>query len=141
LRPRQDMRPVPFDSSRRPDQDLPFSPSETTNSGHELDWFELKLSRRRAPPPPPKPGVSTARTQQAGPSRESCQLAELEQEAAVRDGGRILHLHLRHPLLHHQYLRLHHPTCGDNALDMRHVLSQFTRTMATAYGEGAVRKL
>ncbi|KAI5323569.1 hypothetical protein L3X38_032641 [Prunus dulcis] len=39
---------------------------------------------------------------------ESCQLAELEQEVAVRYGGRILHLHLHHPLLHHLYLRLHH---------------------------------
>ncbi|BBG97297.1 cold shock domain protein 1, partial [Prunus dulcis] len=100
----------------------PFSPSETTNSGRELDWFEPGLLAVAPPPPPPKLGVSTARTQQAGPSRgqaawdylgdsakflveslefnsgpgigmmseqrrESCRLAELEQEAAVRDGA------------------------------------------------------
>ncbi|KAI5344575.1 hypothetical protein L3X38_012452 [Prunus dulcis] len=31
-----------------PTKTYPFSPSETTNSGRELDWFEPELSRRRA---------------------------------------------------------------------------------------------
>ncbi|BBN68976.1 hypothetical protein Prudu_668S000200, partial [Prunus dulcis] len=48
FRPRQDPRPVPFDWPRRPEQALPFSPSETKNSGRALDWFEPELFRRRA---------------------------------------------------------------------------------------------
>ncbi|BBH09116.1 hypothetical protein Prudu_021529 [Prunus dulcis] len=31
-----------------PTKSCPFSPSETTNSGRELDWFEPEFSRRRA---------------------------------------------------------------------------------------------
>ncbi|BBH09385.1 cold shock domain protein 1, partial [Prunus dulcis] len=40
---------------------LPFSPSETTNSGHELDWFEPKPFAVAPPPPPPKPVIEWAR--------------------------------------------------------------------------------
>ncbi|BBN68829.1 zinc finger C2H2 type AN1-like family protein, partial [Prunus dulcis] len=73
--------PVRLASS--PDQACPFSPSETTISGRELDWFEPELFRRRAAASAAQTrrdfytingsyleiGVSTARTQQAGPSR------------------------------------------------------------------------
>ncbi|BBH04379.1 hypothetical protein Prudu_015506, partial [Prunus dulcis] len=48
LRPRQDPRPVPIDRLDVPIKPRPFSPSETTNSGRELDWFEPELARRRA---------------------------------------------------------------------------------------------
>ncbi|BBN67402.1 cold shock domain protein 1, partial [Prunus dulcis] len=106
------------------------------------------------PPPPPKLdvifipingsyleiGVSTARTQQAGPSRGQAAWDYLIMSARrARTRGRGQRWGPNPPPPSPSPPPSPpvpspppSPPAGDNALDMRHVLSQFTRTMATA---------
>ncbi|BBN69396.1 cold shock domain protein 1, partial [Prunus dulcis] len=119
LRPRQDPRPVPFDSPRRPDQDLPVFPVGNHDSGRELDWFEPELFRRRAAASAAQTRIMSARRartrgrgQRWGPNPPPPSPSPPPSPPVPSPPPS--------------------PPAGDNPLDMRHVLSQFTRTMATA---------
>ncbi|BBH02567.1 Leucine-rich repeat extensin-like protein 6 [Prunus dulcis] len=93
------------------------------------------------PPPPPKPviepvvapgSVQVVYEVRSVHLSKSCRLAELEQEARSEMGAESSTSISVTPSFTTSTFASTIPTCGDNALDMRHVLSQFTRTMATA---------
>ncbi|BBN68085.1 Leucine-rich repeat extensin-like protein 6, partial [Prunus dulcis] len=122
FRPRQDPRPVPFDSPRRPEQALPVFPV-----GNQALRPRARLVRTGTVPP------SRRRLRRPNSVIEN----HVGRRARTRGRGQRWGPNPPPPSPSPPPSPPvpsppPSPPAGDNPLDMRHVLSQFTRTMATA---------